>query len=402
MTFMSTTNTAILVLQQPPLNKCYADWYLKPIAGVSLLLRNLLELNDLSLKKLFIYIPHCTPEENLLLSKEFSDPRLPHTPRLLEGKSALKEFLQETNHVKIFHGAFLHSNQVLKSALTGSPIDKIGASYTTVALTEEEILQWEQPFISSGQTPEVIDASQFPSALFFILQNSRPLEKESDFAWHSKRLIYASGLSNDSFMDRMITRRISNKLTQYFVTTALTPNQITLLSLIIGLSSALLFFQGSFWAILAGAVALQISAWVDCVDGEVARLKFMKSEIGAELDILCDNIVHVSVFFCLGMGLYFETGQTIYKTLGAFAVLGNLLSFALLNQNIIKGKAQADAHDTVRPEKKSVEPPEIANRDFTYYLLGFSLFGVSSWFLALTAVGSNIFAGYLVYSRRNK
>ncbi|PIQ98674.1 MAG: hypothetical protein COV66_15460 [Nitrospinae bacterium CG11_big_fil_rev_8_21_14_0_20_45_15] len=398
----STNNTAVLVLQQPPLNTRCTDWYLRPIAGVSLLLRNLLELNESNLRELFIYIPHCTPAENLLLSKELADPRLPHTPRLLEGKSALKEFLQATNHVKIFHGAFLHSNQVLKTALAEMPIEGNEPTYTTISLTEEEILQWEQPFISSDQTPEKIDASPFPSARLFILQNSRPLEKESDFSWHSKRLIYASGLSNDSFMDRVITRRISNKLTHYFVTTALTPNHITLMSLIIGLGSALLFFQGSFWAILAGAVALQISAWVDCVDGEVARLKFMKSEIGAEFDILCDNIVHISVFFCLGMGLYFETGQGIYKALGAFAVLGNLLSFALLNQNIIKGKAQADSHDAVVPEKKSGEPPEIANRDFTYYLLGFSLFGVSSWFLALTAVGSNIFAGYLVYSRRKQ
>ncbi len=397
-----SSDGTILVLPKPLSNISYLDWYSRPIAGLSVLLRNLLELNEAGLQNLFIYIPLSAIDEGHLLLEQANDRRLTALPSLLTGQDALKEFLGKTKNVKIFLGSFIHSNKELIKAFNSSTAEEHETAYTIAPLTEEEFLQWDHSSLDS-ETARIED-STFPSAHLFTLKNSRPLEKESDFEWHNKQLIHSSGLSNDSFMDRVITRRISNWLSHFFVTTSLTPNAITLLSLVIGLGAALLFFQGSYWAILAGSVALQISAWVDCVDGEVARLKFMKSEIGAEFDILCDNIVHVSVFFCMGMGLYFETGEAFYKILGAFAVLGNLLSFALLSQSIIKGKNKADSHKTEesRIEKKSEEPPEIANRDFTYYLLGFSLFGYSSWFLALTAVGSNVFAGYLIYSKKKQ
>ena len=77
---------------------------------------------------------------------------------------------------------------------------------------------------------------------------------------------------------------------------------------------------------------LVLSAWVDCADGKVARLKFMASEWAAKLDIVSDNIVHCSVFFAIGMGLYFLTGDSIFKSLGVLAVLGSLMSFILLNK----------------------------------------------------------------------
>ena len=76
----------------------------------------------------------------------------------------------------------------------------------------------------------------------------------------------------------------------------------------------------------AGSILLILSAWIDCADGEVARLKFMASEWGAKLDIVSDNIVHCSVFFAIGMGLYFLRGDSIFKYLGLLSVLGSITS----------------------------------------------------------------------------
>jgi 1L-myo-inositol 1-phosphate cytidylyltransferase / CDP-L-myo-inositol myo-inositolphosphotransferase len=83
---------------------------------------------------------------------------------------------------------------------------------------------------------------------------------------------------------------------------------------------------------IAGSVLLILSAWVDCADGEVARLKFLASEWGAKLDIVSDNIVHCSVFFSIGMGLYFLTSNSAFKYLGMLAVLGSLTSLILLKK----------------------------------------------------------------------
>ncbi|GIS85215.1 MAG: hypothetical protein CM1200mP16_15150 [Nitrospina sp.] len=40
------------------------------------------------------------------------------------------------------------------------------------------------------------------------------------------------------------------------------------------------------------AILLVISTWIDGVDGEIARVKFMETDIGKKLDIYCDNIIH--------------------------------------------------------------------------------------------------------------
>ena len=55
---------------------------------------------------------------------------------------------------------------------------------------------------------------------------------------------------------------------------------------------------------IAGSILLILSAWIDCADGEVARLKFMTPEWESKLDIVSDNIVYYS-FFCDRNGTLF-------------------------------------------------------------------------------------------------
>ena len=147
---------------------------------------------------------------------------------------------------------------------------------------------------------------------------------------------------------------------------------------------------------IVGSVLLLVSAWVDCADAEVARLKFMTSEWGAKLDIISDNIVHCSVFFAIGMGLYFSTGESIFKYLVMLAVLGSLTAFILLSKSILGKKAEA----TKKLSSEScneIFSDQLANRDFIYLLFAFALFGILDVFILLTAAGSNIFVIYLVY-----
>lgn len=125
------------------------------------------------------------------------------------------------------------------------------------------------------------------------------LAENREFHAAEERLLKSSGLNNDSFMDRLVTRFISRQLTRLFLKTALTPNQITFLSLIIGLGSAWCFYQGSYFSGITGSILLLISSWVDCTDGEIARLKLMETPWGARFDIICDNVVHFFVFFLL-------------------------------------------------------------------------------------------------------
>jgi hypothetical protein len=82
----------------------------------------------------------------------------------------------------------------------------------------------------------------------------------------------------------------------------MTPNQVTLISFAIGLLSAYEFSRGTFWPIFIGAILLQLSIIVDCVDGELARYTRQFSALGAWLDAITDRIKEYLVFFALAYG----------------------------------------------------------------------------------------------------
>jgi phosphatidylglycerophosphate synthase len=108
--------------------------------------------------------------------------------------------------------------------------------------------------------------------------------------------------ANDGFYSVFFLRKISKLFTWLAVRLKMTPNQVTLISFAIGLLSAYEFSKGNFWGIFAGAVLLQLSIIIDCVDGELARYTRQFSQLGAWLDAITDRIKEYLVFFALAYG----------------------------------------------------------------------------------------------------
>jgi len=222
------------------------------------------------------------------------------------------------------------------------------------------------------------------------------ITKLEDFKTVHTAQVKGSGLHHDSPITRILSRPASRLLTRMFLHTPLSPNQITLISFFFGLMSAFLFYQGHYESSIIASGLLVLSTWVDGVDGEIARLKFMESDIGKKLDIYCDNIIHFLVFTAIGCGAYFKSGEALFLYLGGLAGLGGLLSFLLLSPVILEKRS---------PGKQlfHVSEPELAekfaNRDFIHFLLLVSLIDQLEIFIAVAAVGANIFAWYLIYSR---
>ena len=108
--------------------------------------------------------------------------------------------------------------------------------------------------------------------------------------------------ANDGFFSVFFLRKFSKILTWLAVKVGATPNQVTLISFAIGLYSAYSFSLGGFWNLLLGAVLLQLSIIVDCVDGELARYTRKFSQLGAWLDAVTDRVKEYMVFLGLAMG----------------------------------------------------------------------------------------------------
>lgn len=118
--------------------------------------------------------------------------------------------------------------------------------------------------------------------------------------------------ANDGFFSVYVLRRFSKLLTWVAIKIGATPNQVTIASFAIGLYAAFLFAQGDFWSILLGAILLQVSIIVDCVDGELARYTRKFSELGAWLDAITDRVKEYAVFLGLAYGAYVQNGQNLW------------------------------------------------------------------------------------------
>jgi phosphatidylglycerophosphate synthase len=201
----------------------------------------------------------------------------------------------------------------------------------------------------------------------------------------------------DGLIDRYINRRLSSHLTRWFLKTSLTPNQITLLSFMVGLISGLFFWKGGYINGIIGALVFQFSSVLDCCDGEVARFKGMQSRLGQWLDVVCDNIVHVVLFLAIAWSFYNATAVSAYLVLGGLASIGSLLclGFVLLLESISVGHFSPLGHGLLRKVAD-----RLTNRDFSVILLVFALVGRLDWFLWLAAFGSNIFWVVLLWLYR--
>ena len=118
--------------------------------------------------------------------------------------------------------------------------------------------------------------------------------------------------ANDGFFSVFVLRRFSKPLTWAAVKIGATPNQVTLASFAIGLYAAYLFALGDTWSLIGGAILLQVSIIVDCVDGELARYTRKFSELGAWLDAITDRVKEYAVFLGLAYGAFVQHGQNLW------------------------------------------------------------------------------------------
>jgi phosphatidylglycerophosphate synthase len=195
-------------------------------------------------------------------------------------------------------------------------------------------------------------------------------------------------VADDGFIARHFDRRISRFISKRLANTWLTPNQITLAGMTIGLIGALLLAQPGYWPKLVGSLLFVCCVVVDGVDGEVARLKLKESRFGHYLDVVTDNIVHVAVFSGMAFGLYHDTGNVAYLHILLVLMGGFGLCAIAVYQCILRldPGTMSESSRTVRLMAL------VTNRDFAYLVLLLAAIDRLPWFLLGAAVGSYFFA----------
>jgi phosphatidylglycerophosphate synthase len=136
----------------------------------------------------------------------------------------------------------------------------------------------------------------------------------------AERALYAQirkSVEGDGFFAHYMIRPLTRPLTRALLGTRVSPNQVTAAALLCALAAALLAASGgAVNAALAGLLYWTGNA-LDCVDGDLARLRLQSTKLGEWLDSMTDEISTFSLLAGLGIGLWRDGAGVEWLWIGA-------------------------------------------------------------------------------------
>jgi phosphatidylglycerophosphate synthase len=137
----------------------------------------------------------------------------------------------------------------------------------------------------------------------------------------AKREDFRAGVQMRVFMPRLSVR-----VTRWVLAwSRVSPNQITVVSFVIGLAAAAAFAATDPWVVAVGLAAFHVHVLLDYVDGEVARCRRMESVSGAYLDLMTDRVTFPLLVFACAFGAYQESDEPSLLVAGFFGAFGLLV-----------------------------------------------------------------------------
>jgi phosphatidylglycerophosphate synthase len=159
----------------------------------------------------------------------------------------------------------------------------------------------------------------------------------------------------DNAITRYLYRPVSSPLTRLFVWTPITPNQISyIVAALVALGCWMTAHASMTWA-LAGTVVVLAASYLDCCDGEVARVKLLSSRFGAWIDTVVDELSSVGYMVALGWHCHLAFGPHWFGTPPIdpwlVAIAASLVTFLwsiyCIYYNIIVAVGSANSQDYV-------------------------------------------------------
>jgi phosphatidylglycerophosphate synthase len=138
----------------------------------------------------------------------------------------------------------------------------------------------------------------------------------------------------DGLISRALNRPISLRVTRLLINTPLTPNQMTLIAGVFGIAAIALVAVGGAAGLVPGAVLLQVQSILDGCDGEISRLKYIRSRLGEWLDQVLDDVVNVGFFAAAGWALH-QAGSGIALPIAIVGTAFHLIYQAALYAALI-------------------------------------------------------------------
>lgn len=229
-------------------------------------------------------------------------------------------------------------------------------------------------------------------------------------------LIGTARKPTDGFFSRNFNRYVSTFLTRHLLKINVSPTEISVVVLFVGLLSGWLEGRGGYRNAVLGAFLFELASIIDGCDGENARLTFRSSKLGGTLDVAGDALIFVFFFMNLPIGLYRSTWNNLWLILGGLSLLSMILFYVQFSIFTQRSGIGNNIVAVVKDIEKNAGRPgftgkldwiaskiaPVYRRDFfaTWVFL-FILFGCAKIFMGILAVLTPVEAVYMFfYSRR--
>lgn len=141
--------------------------------------------------------------------------------------------------------------------------------------------------------------------------------------------------------------------------TRATPNQVTFLATFVAFVACALFvLLPSWWGAIVAALVFELSFVLDCVDGQLARIRKTASTIGHHLDFLMDEIKAFFVFGAVTVRLW----RGAAPEQGALYLLVGLAGMACLGSGLCLTTFMRRAEYGAPPPTEDGQPAQLAAR----------------------------------------
>jgi len=129
----------------------------------------------------------------------------------------------------------------------------------------------------------------------------------------------------NSTIYRKINRILAVKSAKWLARhTTITPNQITIIPLLLYILTAYLFYLASYPALIAGGIVFLLSYFMDQLNGSLARIKGMANDFGRWLDGVSDTFGLALIYFGATLGLSIKTDMPYVWLFGFLSVTSYL------------------------------------------------------------------------------
>ncbi len=176
-------------------------------------------------------------------------------------------------------------------AVEAAPPDAAGYDFT---LTTRTVLPRFHNSADDALAPEKHDCIRDPA----------------DIDRAERRLLRRTGKTQDGIIARNFDRHISRWVSRHLLKFPITPTACTLAIFPFAIAAFIAFIYDGWSGIFIGMLLVEIQSLLDGCDGEIARARYLESELGRRLDTLCDIAIEILIALGIGLGLWRHAAAT--------------------------------------------------------------------------------------------